>query len=239
MRMAWRWVLAGAVAMGVGGIFWLTDAPVAAGSDDISVVVRSASGPEAGVWVIAETNDLETGFRKIVVTDDAGRFMVPDLPVAAYEVWVRGYGLVDSYKTPARLKFMKSERSENNAIIDVTKRLAMANPQTRFRLVAGEREVFDLIAQGSDSNGKLARLRDVMGDEFSDNAIHVDLVREGVALSGFAALPTLNRANSTQQFLFVNNRPVKDKQLTGAVRGAYMDFLARNRHPAPRRRHRQ
>jgi len=135
------------------------------------------------------------------------------------------------YKTPARLKFMKTERSENNAIIDVTKRLAMANPQTRFRLVAGEREVFDLIAQNADNAGRLARLRDVMGDDFSDNAIHVDLVREGVALSGFAALPTLNRANSTQQFLFVNNRPVKDKQLTGAVRGAYMDFLARNRHP--------
>jgi len=135
------------------------------------------------------------------------------------------------YKTPARLKFMKTERSENNAIIDVVKRLAMANPATRIRLVVGEREVFDLIAQSRDTEGKLARLRDVMGDEFSDNAIVVDLMREGVALSGFAALPTLNRANSTQQFLFVNNRPVKDKQLTGAVRGAYMDFLARNRHP--------
>jgi DNA mismatch repair protein MutL len=135
------------------------------------------------------------------------------------------------YKTPARLKFMKTERSENNAIIDVTKRLAMANPQTRFRLVAGEREVFDLAAQSSDSSGRLARLRDVMGEDFSDNAIQVDLMREGVELSGFAAVPTLNRANSTQQFLFVNSRPVKDKQLTGAVRGAYMDFLARNRHP--------
>ncbi len=135
------------------------------------------------------------------------------------------------YKTPARLKFMKSGRSENNAIIDVTKRLAMANPQTRFRLVAGEREVFDLAARSCDTEGKSARLRDIMGDEFSDNAIFVDLVREGVALSGFAALPTLNRANSTQQFLFVNNRPVKDKQLTGALRGAYMDFLARHRHP--------
>ncbi len=135
------------------------------------------------------------------------------------------------YKTPARLKFMKTERSENNAIIDVVKRLAMANPQTRFRLVAGEREVFDLIAQPSDSTGRLARLRDVMGEDFSDNAMPVDLIREGVELSGFAAVPTLNRANSTQQFLFVNSRPVKDKQLTGAVRGAYMDFLARNRHP--------
>ncbi len=135
------------------------------------------------------------------------------------------------YKTPARLKFMKTQRSENNAIIDVVKRLAMANPQARFRLVAGEREVFDLIAQNTDSTGRLGRLRDVMGEDFSNNAVVVDLMREGVELSGFAAVPTLNRANSTQQFLFVNSRPVKDKQLTGAVRGAYMDFLARNRHP--------
>jgi len=135
------------------------------------------------------------------------------------------------YKTPARLKFMKTQRSENNAIIDVVKRLGMVNPGTRFRLVAGEREVFDLSPQKPDSEGVLARLRDIMGEDFSDNAVVVDLMREGVQLSGFAALPTLNRANSTQQFLFVNGRPVKDKQLTGAVRGAYMDFLARNRHP--------
>ena len=76
--------------------------PVAAQGEDISGVVTSAAGPEAGVWVIAETQDFDTGFRKIVVTDDAGRFLVPDLPDAAYEVWVRGYGLADSEKTPAR-----------------------------------------------------------------------------------------------------------------------------------------
>lgn len=134
------------------------------------------------------------------------------------------------YKTPARLKFMKSERSENNAIIDVVKRLAMVNPHTRFRLVAGEKEVFDLRAQ-KDTDDGLGRLRDIMGEDFSQNAVVVDHVREGVELGGFAGLPTLNRANSTQQYLFVNGRPVKDKQLTGAVRGAYMDFLARNRHP--------
>ena len=101
MRMTWRLVLAGAVALGVGGMFWLTDTAAAAAGDDLTGVVQSASGPEAGVWVIAETSDLETRFRKIVVTDDAGRFLVPDLPPAAYEVWVRGYGLVDSDKTAA------------------------------------------------------------------------------------------------------------------------------------------
>ena len=103
MRVANRVVLLlGAAAIGAGSIVWLADADVAAGSDDIRGVVQSASGPEAGVWVIAETNDLETGFRKIVVTDDDGRFLVPDLPAAGYEVWVRGYGLVDSDKTAAR-----------------------------------------------------------------------------------------------------------------------------------------
>ena len=79
-----------------------TNSFVAAQDDDIRGVVTSAAGPEAGVWVMAETRDLDTGFRKIVVTDDAGRFLVPDLPEAAYEVWVRGYGLVDSEKVPAR-----------------------------------------------------------------------------------------------------------------------------------------
>ena len=72
--------------------------PVVAAGDHRSGVVTSASGPEAGVWVIAETSDFETSFRKIVVSDDAGRFLVPDLPAAGYQVWVRGYGLVDSEK---------------------------------------------------------------------------------------------------------------------------------------------
>jgi len=103
------------------------------------------------------------------------------------------------YKTPARLKFMKTERSENNAIIDVIKRLAMANPQTRFRLVAGEREIFNLAAQKPDSEGNLARLRDVMGEDFSQNAVEVHLIRGSVELTGFAGLPTLNRANSTDR----------------------------------------
>ena len=78
------------------GVVWLTGTTPAAAGNDITGVVRSDSGPEAGVWVIAETEDLETVFRKIVVTDDDGRFLLPDLPDATYEVWARGYGLVDS-----------------------------------------------------------------------------------------------------------------------------------------------
>ena len=90
-----------AVALAAGGALWLAVSTNAAGEDSITGVVRSASGAEAGVWVIAETDELETLFRKIVVTNDDGRFLIPDLPEAAYTVWVRGYGLVDSAKAPA------------------------------------------------------------------------------------------------------------------------------------------
>ncbi len=103
MGMAHRLALmVGVAAIAVGGVFGLSETQVAAGADDIRGVVRSATGPEAGVWVIAETDELETGFRKIVVTDDDGRFLVPDLPAVGFEVWVRGYGLADSDKTDAR-----------------------------------------------------------------------------------------------------------------------------------------
>src|SRR5262245_60795788 len=89
---------AGAAVVIVGGAAWLSSPVARAGSTDISGTVRGAAGPEAGVWVIAETNDLETKFIKIVVTDNAGKYLIPDLPAAAYQVWVRGYGLADSEK---------------------------------------------------------------------------------------------------------------------------------------------
>src|SRR5438034_2165854 len=91
-----------AAMLAVGGIIPLTGLPAAAGGDDIRGVVQGPRGPEPGVWVIAETRDLDTTFRKIVVTDDAGRFLVPDLPMATYQVWVRGYGLADSEKQRRR-----------------------------------------------------------------------------------------------------------------------------------------
>jgi len=136
------------------------------------------------------------------------------------------------YATPARLKFMKSARSEDLATTDVVKRLAMARPDVAFTLTLDGRHTLDLEAEADIFDGRLKRLAKIMGREFGDNAAPVDVNREGVRISGFAGLPTYNRANAQMQFLFVNGRPVRDKLLIGAVRGAYADFLARDRHPA-------
>jgi len=126
------------------------------------------------------------------------------------------------YATPARLKFLKSDRSETGAVSDVVKRLAMAHPEIAFSLTTDGKKSFAYSAETADEAGKLHRLGAVMGDA----------VREGVSLSGFAGLPTYNRGLADKQFLFVNGRPVRDKLIVGAVRGAYADFLARDRHPA-------
>ncbi|WP_332772015.1 DNA mismatch repair endonuclease MutL, partial [Phenylobacterium sp.] len=135
------------------------------------------------------------------------------------------------YATPARLKFMKSERSEAMAIAEEIKRQAMAHEAVSFALDIDGRRVLRLPAESQGPDGRLARLSAIMGREFSENAIAIDQERDGVRLSGFAGLPTYNRGNSTHQYLFVNGRPVRDRLLQGALRGAYADFLARDRHP--------
>jgi len=135
------------------------------------------------------------------------------------------------FATPARLKFLKSERSESMAISDVVKRLAMANPHVGFTLTNGARTSLRLAGTPLSEDGRLVRLSKILGDDFGANAVAVDSEREGIVLTGFAGLPTFSRGNSAHQYLFVNGRPVRDKLLHGAVRGAYQDFLARDRHP--------
>ena len=135
------------------------------------------------------------------------------------------------YATPARLKFMKSERSEALAIAEEIKRQAMAHEDVSFSLDIDGRRTLRLPAEAKGPEGRLARLSAIMGREFSDNALAIDYTRDGVRLSGFAGLPTYNRGNSAHQYLFVNGRPVRDRLLQGALRGAYADFLARDRHP--------
>ncbi|GAA0529104.1 DNA mismatch repair protein MutL [Rhizomicrobium palustre] len=136
------------------------------------------------------------------------------------------------YATPARLKFMKSARAEDMATSDVIKRLAMARPDVAFTLTVDGRTALDLPAESELFEGRLKRLARIMGKEFAANALPIETGREGLKLIGFAGLPTYNRGNAQMQFLFVNGRPVRDKLLVGAVRGAYADFLARDRHPA-------
>lgn len=140
------------------------------------------------------------------------------------------------YATPARLKFLRTDRAEAQAISDVIKRLAMAEPfvtfilrdatggdqTTKFRADAESGDLFDALH---------GRLRTVLGREFADNALPIDAERDGFHLTGYAALPTYSRGAAVAQYLFVNGRPVRDKMLLGALRGAYMDVLSRDRHP--------
>ena len=135
------------------------------------------------------------------------------------------------YATPARLKFMKSERSEALAITEEIKRQAMAHEATGFSLDLDGRRTLRLPAEAEGPDGRLARLSAIMGRDFADNALPIAQERDGVRLSGFAGLPTLNRGNAAHQYLFVNGRPVRDRLLQGALRAAYADFLARDRHP--------
>ena len=133
--------------------------------------------------------------------------------------------------TPARLKFLKSERAENMAVAEVVKRHAMANPHVGFSLTTGERTGLRLPRNEASADGLLKRLGRIMGREFLDDALPIAGERDGVRLSGFAGLPTLHRQVAGQQFLFVNGRPVKDKLLVGAVRAAYGDLIPKGRFP--------
>src|SRR5271167_1832158 len=135
------------------------------------------------------------------------------------------------YATPARLKFLKLDRTEAEAVREVVRRLAMSRPDVAFTLAGEERAPVTFAATLPGAAGRLARLGDVLGADFRANAVEVAAEREGVTIEGFAALPTLTRANALGQYLFVNGRPVRDKLLLGAVRGAYADYLPRDRHP--------
>ncbi|MFY9211340.1 MAG: DNA mismatch repair endonuclease MutL [Aestuariivita sp.] len=142
------------------------------------------------------------------------------------------------FATPARLKFLRSDRAETQAVTDAVKRLAMAEPGVSFTLrdVTGGGEgriTFRADAEQGDLFDALrARLGRILGADFVENALPVDATRDGLRLMGYAALPTYSRGAAVAQYLFVNGRPVRDKMLGGALRAAYMDFLSRDRHPA-------
>ena len=162
------------------------------------------------------------------ITVDGGR-ITPLRPVAlatGTRVEVRDL----FFATPARLKFLKSERAETAAVADTVRRLAMVHPESRFSLTAGERTILDVPAVAGD-DARAQRLSAIIGEEFTANAVAIDATREGVRLEGLTGLPNFNRANGLWQFVFVNGRPVRDRQLIGALRAAYADTLKRDRHP--------
>jgi DNA mismatch repair protein MutL len=135
------------------------------------------------------------------------------------------------YATPARLKFLKTDRTEAEAIREVVRRLAMARPDIAFTLAGEERAQLTWPAALPGAAGRLTRLGDILGGDFRSHAIEVRAEREGVVVDGFAASPALTRGNALGQYLFVNGRPVRDKLILGAVRAAYADYLPRDRHP--------
>ena len=136
------------------------------------------------------------------------------------------------YAQPARLKFLKASSSETAACVETIQRIALANPAISFSLTAdGKKKLHYPAAIGDDIQQRLERLSDIVGKEFRDNSVMIDESRDNVRISGYISLPTYNKANSLSQFLFVNNRPVRDKLLLGALKGAYQDVLTSGRYP--------
>ena len=178
----------------------------------LSITTRHASEPHA--WSIAVDGGHKSDVKPAAL-GEGSRIEVRDL----------------FYATPARLKFLKSDRAEGEAIRDVVRRLAMSRPDVAFTFAGEERAPITWAAALPGAAGQLARLADVLGTEFRANAVEIRSAHDSVAVEGFAALPTLTRANTLGQYLFVNGRPVRDKLLIGVVRAAYADYLPRDRHP--------
>lgn len=133
--------------------------------------------------------------------------------------------------TPARLKFLKSDRAEAQAVSEMLRRLAIAHPEIRFSLEGEHAGHFDWPAEAIGEEGLLRRLGRALGRDFPENALRIEAEREGFRISGFAGLPTFHRGTSAGVHLSVNGRPVRDKLLLSAVRGAYADVVPSDRHP--------
>ncbi len=177
---------------------------------------RAASGSGAASGAVAEQ-----GWRRVIdhglLAEQGPAALPPGTRVRVEQLFAR---------VPARRKFLRSERSEYAACLDVVRRLAMARPDIAFSFEHGGRRIFSVRAGESAE----ARVAQIIARELADNAVLLDMERGGLRLTGVAGLPTYNRGVADHQYLFVNGRPVKDRLLTGAVRGAYADMLARDRH---------
>ncbi|MCO5062936.1 MAG: DNA mismatch repair endonuclease MutL [Rhizobiaceae bacterium] len=199
-------------------------------SDDIgdirSLGFRGEALPSIGsvsrMTIRSRTQDSDSAYE---ISVDGGRLAATRPAAANRGTLVEVRDLF--FATPARLKFMKGERAETSAVNDVVKRVAIAFPGVRFTVSGPDRGTLDLPETGD----LLERIAQVLGKEFPENALQVEAEREGIRLSGFVSTPSFSRANALHQFAYVNGRPVRDKLIAGAIRGAYADTLARDRHP--------
>ena len=184
-------------------------------------------GAVSRLTIKTRSKDMDTGW-SINVTGGDIEAVVPSPVKIGTQVEIRDL----FYATPARLKFLKTDRTETGRTIEVIRRIAMVNPNISFTLNDGTRTNIRFNgAQGNLPNIQLSRIGEVLGRDFEENSLLIEAEREGFILTGYAGLPTLNRRTSSHQFLFVNGRPVQDKLVYGAVRAAYSDFLAYDRHP--------
>ena len=184
-------------------------------------------GAVSRLTIKTRSKDMDTGW-SINVNGGDIEAMVPSSVKIGTQVEIRDL----FYATPARLKFLKTDRTETGRTIEVIRRIAMVNPNISFTLNDGTRTNIRFNgAQGTLPNIQLSRIGEVLGRDFEENSLLIEAEREGFILTGYAGLPTLNKRTSSHQFLFVNGRPVQDKLLYGAVRAAYSDFLAYDRHP--------
>ncbi|EJF75533.1 DNA mismatch repair protein mutL [Bartonella sp. DB5-6] len=183
-------------------------------------------GSVAKLKLTSRTQDADSASEIIV---KAGKIVGPKPAAANLGTIVEVRDLF--FVTPARLKFMKTDRAETNAITDMIKRIAIAFPHIRFSLSGSDRTSMELPATEKSTKGQLQRITQIMGKEFAPNSIALNAERESVRLTGFTCLPSFNRSNSLHQFAYVNGRPVRDKFLWGAIRGAYADVMTRDRYP--------
>ena len=185
-------------------------------------------GSVSRLSIATRTANAESGF-EITVSDGAIEGPSPSAWAKGTRVEVKDL----FFCVPARLKFLKTDRAEANAITDIIKRIAIANPRVSFTLAGSDRQETLYPASHSDDNeaAESERLRQVLGRDFIENSLRIDEEREGVFLTGFIGLPTFDRANSLHQFLNVNGRPVRDPLLMSALRGGYADTMTKGRYP--------
>jgi DNA mismatch repair protein MutL len=183
-------------------------------------------GAVSSLSLTSRVGDVEHGWRLDIVHGAVG---VPRPAACAIGTRIEITDLFGS--VPARLKFLKTERTEAGQCIDVVRRLAMCRPDVGFQMSDSGKAVFSLPAQPLSDEGARQRLSALVGRTFADEAIAIDSRRDEMHLTGLAGLPTMNRQTASHIYLFVNDRPVRDRQLLGAVRAGYQDMLPRGRHP--------